>query len=309
MSNSATEKWIKRVHCTSVPPEHLSETMCPICGGEERRQLIEERGYPLWKCRDCTHVYISPRPSQQWLAELYRSAYMPDSDNENAWECYLDRIFEASSRAILRYHPARGDLLDVGAGFGGFLARAAKDGWRLHGLEPNASAFAVAKQRLGDDVELQQSLFEDAELQKESYEAIIMTNVIEHVREPIAICRRAFELLRPGGFLGLRWPQMSWLELKRLGRVPNGKTNRAVIGAPVHLHDFNRKSVELLFSNTGFTDVEHAWSGTRRYDKQSWRRAFLENLATRFAHGTHVLSRGRFITPFIARLSLGRKPR
>ena len=304
----AKTDWLNRILCSSVPKEDLSETPCPVCRSNERRLLITERGYPLWKCLACTHVYISPRPSERWLGELYSSTYMPDSENEQDWEQYLDGVFESTARAIAAYQPQRGDLLDVGTGFGGFLVRAEKDGWRLHGIEPNESAFAVAQQRLGNRAQLQKSIFETAELQPESFDGIIMMNVIEHVRDPLAICERAFQLLRPGGFLGLRWPQMATTNLLRHRLRGSRESNRAIIGAPVHLHDYTRASMERLFTNTGYHDLRHAWAGTRRQPHLGFKARIAAGLTTAVAQATHLFSGGRLITPVIARLTLGRKP-
>lgn len=306
-AQNATE-WIERIHCASVPADELTDTNCPICQREQRRELIRERGYPLWKCLGCSHMYISPRPSQEWLDSLYGSAYIPDSDNEQVWEQYLDRIFETTARAIRKYHPQTGELLDVGTAFGGFLARAQRDGWRLYGIEPNANAYALAKERLGDRVTLYKSIFETADLEPESFDGIVMMNVIEHMRDPVAICRKAFQLLKPGGFLGLRWPQMSLLNLIPQRVKGIRKTDRAIIGAPIHLHDFTRKSMERLFRAAGYDEVCHAWTSTRRQPGLGWKKSMVAALLRILAYGSHRMTGGRLITPFIARLSLGRKP-
>lgn len=300
--------WIDRIRRSSVPSDELVETNCPVCGRAERRELIVERGYPLWKCLACSHVYISPRPSERWIGGLYSTSYMPDTDTETDWEQDLDRIFEATARAIRDYHPGGGDLLDVGAGFGGFLIRAREDGWRLHGIEPNAAAFAVAKRRLGNSAALQESMFETAELEPGSYDGIVMMNVIEHVCEPLETCRRAYELLRPGGFLGLRWPQMSTKNLLRERLKGSKATDRAVIGAPLHMHDYTRRSMETLLTRSGFEGVRHAWAGTRRLANPSIKARLGGAVTTGVAYAVHQLTGGRRITPIVARLSLGRKP-
>ena len=308
IEDRGSPEWLDRIRRSSVPEDQLIETNCPVCGSSSRRQLIVERGYPLWKCLSCTHVYISPRPSRQWLSDLYSSSYMPDTDTEEYWEVGLDDIFKATARSIREYHPQKGDLLDVGAGFGGFLVRAGEDGWRLHGIEPNAAAFAVAKKRLGDRAALQEAVFETADLQPESYDGILRMNVIEHVCEPLESCRRAYTLLRPGGFLGLRWPQMSAKNLLRERLKSSQSTDRAIIGAPAHLHDYTRQSIEKLFVATGFEDVRHAWAGTRRAVNAGFKSKFVLKVASGVALGMHRLTGGRRVTPFIARLSLGRKP-
>lgn len=156
---------------SAVPESELSETACPICGKEERKFLAEERGFPVVKCRRCGHVYVSLRPSEAWLRNFYTSAtYMPQTTDETRWEEPLNDIYDATARAIVRFHPRRGDLLDVGAGCGGFLLRAASDGWRLHGVEPHQGAFAVAQKRLGGKAHLQHATFDEADLAASSFD-------------------------------------------------------------------------------------------------------------------------------------------
>jgi len=233
---------------------------------------------------------------------------MPDSNSEEAWEGALNDIINTTANAILKYRPECGDLLDVGAGFGGFLARAAQDGWKLHGIEPNDSAIAVARDRLGNAANLQQAIFETANLQPKSYDCIVMMNVIEHVREPLEIARRAMELLRPGGCLALRWPQMVFMNRWRNRLRLKRQVNRIVVGAPLHLHDYTRNSMETLYRRGGFVDVCHSWAGTREVRSARLPFRLGAQLLKTAVRSVHTTTGGRCIFPFFARLTLGRKP-
>ena len=54
----------------------------------------------------------------------------------------------------------------------------------------------------------------------------------------------------------------------------------------------------------------HAWTGSSDLEAENW--GLLRSLAARMvkfiAHAAHVLSGNRYVTPFVGRLTLGRKP-
>ena len=215
---------------SNMSDSELNETFCPICNEKKRRLLFREREFPVWKCRLCGHMYISPRPSEKVVAGFYETDYMAQAD-ENIEERIRTSPYNAVACAIAKYMPNRGDLLDVGTGLGGFLNCAKENGWRLSGIELSNSAFAVCQKRFGSIASLQQTSFERNNFPPASFDCIVMLNVIEHVYDPLETCKRAFELLRPGGCLALRWPQFVLMR---------------EMDAPAHLHGFTRRSMEIL---------------------------------------------------------------
>ncbi|MAE66235.1 MAG: hypothetical protein CMJ18_18345 [Phycisphaeraceae bacterium] len=304
-ADDARERWHARVSLASVPADEIETTDCPICGSDARRFLFEERGYPVHKCRDCSHVYVSPRPSEAWLADVYADAYLPES--ENAWEGDRSTVDVATARALTRYNPQRGDLLDVGAGFGGVLVHAAKDGWRVHGIEPNRKAFEVARQRLGADADLRQTIFEDVDLPAGSFDCVLMVNVIEHVRDPVALCRRAHELLRPGGCLALRWPQALFQTRLLYNLKLQKQPPRICLSAPIHLHEFTRASMERLYREVGFTRIRHVWGGMRSFASLAlWRRIGAVSMMAG-VRTFQAATCGRRLVPIYSKLTVGRK--
>ncbi len=305
---SGRDKWGDRLHADAVTEADRVEADCPLCGGSSRQWLFEDRGFPGWRCRNCEHVYISPRPSEDWLMrEIYATGGHESRaiSSEAALNETLQENYDSVAHVIAKAMPQRGKLLDVGTGYGGFLARAAEDGWQIHGVEPSDVQCEAAQERLGDQAKIWRGAFDRVDILPASMDCIVLLDSIEHTVDPVGTCKRAQELLRPGGCLVLRWPQMLFVaQWKRRLGLPRPLT----IGAPIHLHDFNRKSIERLMSEAGFVDVRHFWGGSRGTDKER----LLVKLAVKVARFTsaavNTLSFGRRQTPFLAKVTLGRKP-
>lgn len=118
-------------------------------------------------------------------------------------------------------HARNGNLLDVGCGNGEFLLTMSKLGWEVKGIEPDTVSAAFAR-RAG--LEIYQGSVESAALEPNSFDAITMNHVIEHLSDPIGTIKKLINALRPGGQLvsispnpsGLlsRWFKGSWRGLE-----------------------------------------------------------------------------------------------
>jgi len=139
--------------------------------------------------------------------------------------------------------PAR--LLDVGCGNGSFLARMRGLGWKVHGLEPDETAAALAR-RAG--IEVLVGTLADARWPEASFRAVTMTSVIEHVHDPGAALTACRRLLAPGGTLHLVTPNANALGAERFGTHWRG------LEAPRHLVLFDRGSLARLLDACGYVD-------------------------------------------------------
>ncbi len=113
----------------------------------------------------------------------------------------------------------RGRVLEIGAGIGSISALYADRVDDLVLLEPahNLSRQLETKfatrphtRVLGQTLEVACVDAADA-LQPASFDAVLLVNVLEHVADDAAMLARIYTLLRPGGYLLLFVPALSWL--------------------------------------------------------------------------------------------------
>ena len=113
---------------SSIKDLELTNINCPICNAKKRKFLYEENEFPVWKCLICKHIYVSPQPSNTSMSEYYGESFNDETENADLFENNRQEVYKQTTRAINHYIQTRGDLLDIGAGFGGFLEYALR-GW------------------------------------------------------------------------------------------------------------------------------------------------------------------------------------
>jgi SAM-dependent methyltransferase len=89
-----------------------------------------------------------------------------------------------------------GPVLDVGSNTGEALAALRRRGLDVTGLEPNPEAAAVAR---GYGIEVIEATVEEAALPEGRFASILLSQVLEHVRDPHAVLRKVQPALRRGG--------------------------------------------------------------------------------------------------------------
>ncbi len=132
-------------------------------------------------------------------------------------------------------------ILDAGCATGDFLALA-KAYYTVYGVDISEGAIEHAKVRLPDIAAgLSSSRLEDICENWPNFDAICLWDVVEHVRDPVSVCRVLMSLLKPGGHLFLSTPDMGALTAKMM------KQHWAFMIPPLHLGYFSRRSFGYLF--------------------------------------------------------------
>jgi SAM-dependent methyltransferase len=225
-------------------------TSCAACGRAELRIGLQVAGAPgaegliptttqfgtalgdFLCCCSCGHQQLAEMPE---VASAYEDAASEDYEAEEDGQRATAR---AELARIERHAPGRGRLVDIGAWVGFLAAEAADHGWDVVGVEPSRWAAERARARGVEVVEL-------ADLPADSFAAVTMGDVIEHLPDPGAMLDRVAELLAPDGVLWMATPDAG----SRLARVL-GRRWWSVI--PTHVHLFTRRSMTELLSRHGF---------------------------------------------------------
>jgi SAM-dependent methyltransferase len=184
---------------------------CRICAGDLRLMASGNGSAPeahalapsvhepgrhgdLLACRECGAVQQPALPPAAALHALYRDmrddAYLTEEAGRRATAARLLELVAA--------HVPRGRLLDVGCGHGLLLDEARARGYETVGLELSRAAARHARDALGLDVrETPLEAFDDLD----SFDVVVLADVLEHLDDPVAAIERCARLLRAGGVL------------------------------------------------------------------------------------------------------------
>ncbi len=244
-ANIATEAATQSI---ASPPSQAAG--CLVCGGSRTDLRFVQRGYPVLRCADCGLEFVSPTPSTSELAEYYDRSYtVPLEMYAAAGERNAARIAD-----LERWCPTRGRLLEFGASYGHSLVAARDRGWEVVGVELSPTASTYARTHFGLNVF--NCDLADAPLADASFDAIIGWHVLEHVRNPKDQLLRLAALLKPGGMLGLRVPNIASFGAKVAGQW------WPWMCPPAHLWFFSSTTLPRLLQACGFEVKEViTWRG------------------------------------------------
>jgi SAM-dependent methyltransferase len=106
-------------------------------------------------------------------------------------------------------------LLDIGCGHGLLLDEARRRGYRAEGVELSRAAVRHARLRLG--LEVHEGALEETDLGADRFDVIVLTDVLEHLADPVDALDRCLKLLATGGALVLTTPDPSSLTARLAG--------------------------------------------------------------------------------------------
>ena len=237
----------------------LLETRCALCGGDDAG--LEAAGFDFEyataanefrfvRCRRCDHVYLNPRPQSRDLGVIYPSTYYAYGHAApNPIVAPLRRFWERGKVKLYRELVGEGPrrILDVGSGDGRFLEILRDAGareWRLEGVEIDAAAAEACRAKGFPTHVGRVEEFRDPD---GGFDAVVMLQLIEHVDDPVAICRRVFELLRPGGHFIVETPNLAGLDYQAFRGRCWGHYH-----FPRHWNLFSTAALERMLRERGF---------------------------------------------------------
>lgn len=235
------------------------ETPCLLCGRDESDVIAEGADqlaapgaglrFAVVQCRHCRLAYTNPRPIPDTIGRFYPRDYVPH-------EPRADGRTRRPSRASLRLFgrpcverrgylpwPGTGRLLDFGCGAGGFLQRMAGLGWRVTGID--SSNRAVESIRPDSRITTLVGTLPHADLAPGSFDVVTMWQSLEHVHQPLAVLRAAYELLVPGGRMVIAVPNIASATSRRFGEHWFG------LDLPRHLTHFTPGTLSAMLGAAG----------------------------------------------------------
>jgi 2-polyprenyl-3-methyl-5-hydroxy-6-metoxy-1,4-benzoquinol methylase len=232
----------------------MEEIPCPICEESRRDPLHLEGSFQMVRCPSCQFIFLNPRPTIESLHYFYQQ-YLPEEESSiESWEKMMKPIFNRAA-SLLQQYTREGQLLDVGTGFGFFLAEMKDKGWDVTGIEISQKAMDYARYVFG--LTIHPGPMEKVGFPDNYFDAVTGFYVIEHLPYPMVFLRECHRILKPGGLLLLRYPHTT--PIKNLLQI-FGIKNR-LYDLPAHLSDFSPKMIQRCLERIGFGKCQHLIGG------------------------------------------------
>jgi 2-polyprenyl-3-methyl-5-hydroxy-6-metoxy-1,4-benzoquinol methylase len=257
-------------------------TGAKLYGGLRDRLFDAPGTWSILSCRNCGLIWLDPQPISDEIWKIYgryfthqtapsgssprlaslranlgkavlSECYGYRQNNEDVTEgalwkslCKLAPVRDIFCFQIMGLKAAwRGRLLDIGCGDGAFLARMKRLGWEAVGVELDEKAAHVAKTKYDVDVFI--GTLEAAGFADESFDAITLSHVIEHVGDPRDLLCRCRNLLRKGGRVVVTTPNAECLGHRIFREHWRG------LEVPRHSMVFSLRTLAQLASEAGFS--------------------------------------------------------
>jgi len=213
----------------------------------------------LNRCRACGFLF-----QPELAVEDLRSHHDPDYfEHYSAGEDYDGAGFQRRREARIRLRWMRsegctaGRLLEVGTARGDFLAEASFAGFEPLGIEPEPASAEEARRRSGVDVLV--GWAEELDLPADSFDAVCLWHVLEHIPRPLPVLNALRRSLKPGGRLFCEVPNAG-------GRMARAQGERwDYLDPEHHVGFFDPGSLRTALGTTGYEEIETATIPMFRY--------------------------------------------
>lgn len=225
---------------------------CNLCSRDNTRLLFVKQGmvtperFRIVQCRNCSLVYVNPRPSRSVVANSYDRAYFEQRfPGEDAPRIRLGRVLARGLRSVLPQDsgkPLR--WLDIGGGKGSVVRGAREEGFDVSLVDIAEAAVRTAREM---EIEAYRGEFTDSYFDGKSYDVITALEVLEHCYDPKALFHRIHQLLRPGGVFfyttgnadEIRFRGARWAYFKEI---------------PYHVYFYSSRTMDRYLRDAGFRE-------------------------------------------------------
>lgn len=232
--------------------------------------------------KEMAYGQILPRPSLADIPSFYQTeGYKPHDgvavveavSQDSIFQKILNKVSWISDRSIetnaqwweqlLGGSPV--DVLEIGCGRGGKLARIKNLGHHVIGVEPDERAIALAN---ASGIEVYQGTAENlpTEVAEKRFDCVMLMHVLEHCSDPLLSLQNASEMLKPDGYLVVETPNNDCISKNFFGKTWTS------LDVPRHLNFFTLKSLRSIASEANLDVMRHEFRGYCRMFNSDQRR-------------------------------------
>jgi len=182
---------------------------------------LASKGQKTWLARNAEAVHQSlglAGKSHLKDRQQYAMFYEEQGRDISVTRMGQDRMFNPEGNPRLNYVAdcAQGDCLDIGCQYGAYSIWLAKQGHNVCAVDLSLAYLREAQYRIDTEAEeirgrvrLFQSWAENLPFEKDSFDTVLLAEILEHVIEPAEAMAEALRVLKPGGVFYLSMPGYS----------------------------------------------------------------------------------------------------
>ena len=266
---------------------------CIACGSEEiglwrsksfaASAQSDIRSFAIHRCARCGSGFLNPPPSSSYLRKVYAvsghglTRPITLEEVEKGERLFPNATVDAERMARLVDKANLSDsrrAIDIGAGYGFGTRALTRLGYAVTAINPSTLEGAVFQAMNGFSPVPR--MFEDY-VPDGRFGAAYLSQVLEHVVDPLPVLKQVAELLEPGGAVVIAVPNFRSLMVKLLGTRDN-----SCLWVPEHVNYFTMDGLAALLRQAGLSVVASANVSRIRYNALS-RRLRLRGTAERAA--------------------------
>ena len=259
---------------------------------------MELGDYSIFRCVECKIEFNAHFPPKGTVEETFtvdyyqdvqKSAFDPQIDshaNDPSYAAFVAGL-QQLEQGLKSESPDKGakKILDIGSALGTFLKIAKDRGWAVSGVELSEFAAEYTHKKYGFDV--YHGDVTTSSLSAQSFDAITMWDVLEHVEAPVANLEKAIELLKPNGMLLITSDTYDCLIAvvgRLLYKLSLGKFTYPVrrLFIPHNKSYFTPSGIEVLFDRL---NLETVYFKRMEYPLDKIETSFLERQILRIFYG------------------------
>lgn len=249
---------------------------CPVCGCKSFRWFTSLRdnrtgafaeSFSVARCTDCGLVGLRPQPDQDKLFAGYERGYGPypavgtrsAQQRPSLGQAIVGKLRHLwhviDGNATIDRVPVRGRVLDVGAGRGELLAWLLSHGHDAIGIDPNPHVVQICRDQ---GLPVVHGTLDSIEVIPESFDTVVLSQVFEHLIDPVESLQTIHRLLRTGGRVILFTPNVEGWPRRVFG------DEWGHWHLPYHVYLYGPSHLRAILEKTGFR-VERLSSVTPGY--------------------------------------------
>jgi len=254
---------------------------CEICGSTDHRIYLARiyayagRDYDLMQCNQCGLVFVEPMPELSTIQSFYQQKYF---ESDFACGMYEKSYMETEASRVNEYrellgmiqnYKREGKLLEVGCAGGSFLYYAQRAGFEVEGVD--ISEWASEQARSQFHLKVFQGRLMDTNLPSETYDMIVLTDLLEHEPEPIRFLLEVKRLMKQDGIVVIKVPiYVNSFYYRFLRHLPwswtLGRLDARLLQAlkvwdqgpkfpPYHLYEYSPRTLSALLKKCGLKTI------------------------------------------------------